>query len=76
VREQRYVIAKKSDGTPDDLQKRLAAFQGVSVEGAYGGRVLIRATPEAILKIRAEFAADYYIEPLLPRRPNQAPSWP
>jgi hypothetical protein len=60
-------VARKQPGAPDDLVGRLSAIEGVTVEGSYGGRAQIRATPAAVERVRAELSRDYYVEPLLSR---------
>jgi hypothetical protein len=74
--EHRFVIAPKDPAASNDLSARLAAIEGVTVEGAFGGRALIRATPEALERVRGELAGDFHIEPLVTRRPLEGPAEP
>jgi arginase family enzyme len=68
----KYVIAVRHDKRsemPIDWQQRLAAIEGVSMEGATDNRAQFEAGPEAIREIQSQFGECCQIEELAGRGP-------
>lgn len=68
----RYVIAVRHDKRsemPIDWQQRLAAIEGVSMEGATESRAQFTAGPEAIREVQSQFGECCHVEELAGRGP-------
>ena len=68
----RYVIAVRPDKrneVPADWQKKLAAMDGVVVEGAAENRAQFLAGAETMLKVKSLFGEWCRIEETVERRP-------
>jgi len=68
----RYVIAVRDDKRsemPIDWQQRLAAIEGVSMEGATDHRAQFTAGPEALREVQSQFGECCHIEELAARGP-------
>lgn len=65
------VVAARSGNaleSPQPLEARLSAIEGVEVQGAFRGRVTLSATPAALAEIRRRFGDEVHIEEAQARR--------
>jgi hypothetical protein len=68
----KYVIAVRYDKRsemPTDWQQRLAAIEGVSIEGATNNRAEFVANPETLRKVESLFGECCHIEEAAERGP-------